>query len=50
MFILNRSNLSDMSMVSAYLYNALNAMMNSRFVNSVSNSLSNISCVVMPTV
>ena len=43
MFILNRSNLSEMSMITSSLFTALNAMMNSRFVNSISNSMSNIS-------
>jgi cyclopropane-fatty-acyl-phospholipid synthase len=43
MFILNRSNLSEMSTGTSHLFSALNALMNSRFVNSVSNSISNIS-------
>lgn len=43
MFILNRSNLSEMSMTSSSIFSAINSLMNSRFVNSVSNSISNIS-------
>lgn len=43
MFILNRSNLSEMSTTTSHLFSALNAAMNSRFINSVSNSISNIS-------
>ncbi|GAA99580.1 uncharacterized protein L969DRAFT_86843 [Mixia osmundae IAM 14324] len=43
MFILNRQNLSEMSMTTSKIFSSLNYLMNSRFVNSVSNSISNIS-------
>lgn len=42
-FILNRSNLSEMSMVTSSLFTTFNSIMNSRFINSISNSISNIS-------
>ncbi|EFP78021.1 uncharacterized protein PGTG_03977 [Puccinia graminis f. sp. tritici CRL 75-36-700-3] len=42
-FILNRSNLSEMSMITSSLFSTLNSIMNSRFVNSISNTISNIS-------
>lgn len=43
MFILNRSNLSEMSMTTSSIFTAINTLMNSRFINSLSNSISNIS-------
>ncbi|KAG0145703.1 hypothetical protein CROQUDRAFT_133599 [Cronartium quercuum f. sp. fusiforme G11] len=43
MFILNRSNLSEMSMTTSSIFSAINTLMNSRFINSISNSISNIS-------
>ncbi|KAI7946689.1 hypothetical protein MJO29_011216 [Puccinia striiformis f. sp. tritici] len=42
-FILNRSNLSEMSMITSSLFSTFNTVMNSRFVNSISNTISNIS-------
>ncbi|KAH9820281.1 Mycolic acid cyclopropane synthetase-domain-containing protein [Melampsora americana] len=43
MFIVNRSNLSEMSMATSSIFSAINTLMNSRFINSLSNSISNIS-------
>ncbi|PLW39995.1 hypothetical protein PCANC_11531 [Puccinia coronata f. sp. avenae] len=42
-FIRNRAHVSEMSMLASSLFGALNRLMNSRFINSVSNTLSNIS-------
>ncbi|MBW0474945.1 hypothetical protein O181_014660 [Austropuccinia psidii MF-1] len=43
LFIFNRSSLSELSMINSSLFSTLNLLMNSRFVNSISNSISNIS-------
>ncbi|KAI8460116.1 cyclopropane-fatty-acyl-phospholipid synthase [Phakopsora pachyrhizi] len=43
LFILNRSNLSEMSMITSSIFSTINSIINSRFINSISNSISNIS-------
>ena len=43
MFILNRSNLSELGTSTSRVFAGLQYLMNSRFVNSISNSISNIS-------
>lgn len=43
MFILNRSNLTELDTSASKIFASLNYLMNSRFVNSLSNAISNIS-------
>lgn len=43
MFILNRSNLTELDTSASTVFASLNYLMNSRFVNSLSNAISNIS-------
>ena len=43
MFILNRTNLTELDTSASRIFSGLQYLMNSRFVNSISNSISNIS-------
>ena len=44
LFIINRSSLNELSTgLTGKMFSAFNALVNSRFVNSLSNSISNIS-------
>jgi cyclopropane-fatty-acyl-phospholipid synthase len=43
MFILNRANLDDATTWASSIFSGINFLMNSRFVNSVSNAINNIS-------
>src|SRR5271156_528570 len=43
MFLLNRANLDDATTWASSIFSGINFLMNSRFVNSVSNSINNIS-------
>lgn len=43
LFILNRSNLTELDTSTSKLFSSLNYLLNSRFVNSLSNAISNIS-------
>lgn len=46
LFIINRESLSELSTGAAsHIFRALSAMTNSRYVNSLTNAISNISCV-----
>lgn len=42
-FILNRSNLSELSIVTSSVFKTINLITNSRFINTISNTISNIS-------
>ncbi|CAG8629734.1 16226_t:CDS:2, partial [Cetraspora pellucida] len=42
-FVANRPHLDDLSSVPSYIFNAINYIMNSRFANTISNAINNIS-------
>ncbi|CAG8448853.1 5130_t:CDS:2 [Funneliformis caledonium] len=42
-FVANRSHLDDLSTVPSYIFNTINYVMNSRFANTISNAINNIS-------
>src|SRR5271170_3746353 len=43
MFLVNRSNLDDAATWASSIFSGINFLMNSRFVNSISNAINNIS-------
>ncbi|CAH1756117.1 7174_t:CDS:2 [Entrophospora sp. SA101] len=42
-FVANRSNIDDLSTLSSYIFSAINYVTNSRFANTISNAINNIS-------
>ncbi|RIB17343.1 S-adenosyl-L-methionine-dependent methyltransferase [Gigaspora rosea] len=42
-FVANRPHLDDLSSVPSYIFNTINYVMNSRFANTISNAINNIS-------